>query len=82
MPSRLYSTFGIDLGIADEAHAAAQVVHDQQVVFPGRIDDLQEQHPLHPPHLGAIAVVDGRQQPLLESVAIQLANLFAAELDS
>ena len=70
----------IDLGIADQADAAAQLVHDQQVVLPGRIDDLQEQHPLHPPHLGPVAVLDGREQPLLQLLAVELADLVAGEL--
>ena len=34
---------GIDLGVAAEADAGAQVVHRQQVVFPGRVEDLQQQ---------------------------------------
>ena len=64
--------FWIDLGIADKANAAAEPIHDQQMIFPGRIDNLQKQHPLHPPHFRAIAIVDGRKQALLKRVAIEL----------
>ena len=32
---------GIDLSIADQPHTAPQAVHDEQMVLPGSIDDLQ-----------------------------------------
>ena len=79
-PFALVLDLRIDLSIAHQADTAAQAVHHQQVVFPGRIDDLQEEHPLHPPHFGAIAVVDGREEPLLERIAVELADFFAGEL--
>ena len=49
---------GIDLGITAEADAGLQVVHRQQMLFPGRIEDLQQQGPLHPPHFGPEVVFD------------------------
>ena len=52
---------GIDLGVAAQADAAAQVVHRQQVVFPGGVEQLQHQRPLHLPHFRAVAVLDGRR---------------------
>ena len=33
---------GIDLGVAAQTDAAAQVVHGQQVLFPPLVEDLQE----------------------------------------
>ena len=78
-PFALVLDLGIDLGIAHQADRAAQPIHHQQVVFPGRIDDLQQQHPLHPPHLGAVAIVHGIDQLLLQLVARQIGDLVGLE---
>ena len=52
-PLPLVLHLGIDLGVAAEAHACPQVIHRQQVVLPGVVEDLQEHRPLHPLHLVA-----------------------------
>ena len=53
----------IDLGVAAKAHARPQVVHRQEVVLPGVVEDLQEHRPLHPLHLVAGIVGLGVSPP-------------------
>ena len=58
-PLALVLDLGIDLGVAPQADAGAEVVHRQQVVFPGRVEELQHQRPLHLSHFGPEALLDG-----------------------
>ena len=71
---------GIDLGVAAQAHAGAQVVHRQQVVFPGRIENMQHQIAFQPAHLGAVAVFDGDFQAPFELFAIHSAQVLGRQV--
>ncbi len=51
------------------------MVHRQQMIFPGRVENLQHQRPLHPPHLGTEMIFDDRRQTILEMLAIEAGEL-------
>ena len=63
----------VDLRVAAEAHAAPQVVHREEVVLPGVVEDLEEHGPLHPPHLVPWGVATGVPLPAgLDEIGPQL----------
>ena len=65
----------IDLGVAAETDAGAQVVHREQMLFPVRVEDLEEQSPLHPPHFGAEVVFDNLRNFAFGCFAIETGQL-------
>ena len=66
----------VDLGVAAEAHAAPQVVHRQEMVLPGVVEDLEEHRPLHPLHLVAWGVPPGVPPPAdLDEIYPQLVEV-------
>src|SRR5262249_34294817 len=74
----------VDLAHPHHAHRLTQVVHRIQVVFPGRVELVQQEAPLHAPHLGPVTHVEGAphlvagllpgraDQPLLLHVQVQM----------
>ena len=51
------------------------MVHHQEVVFPGHVERLQDQRPLHPLHLRAEPVLDGGGQLVLEAFRLHADHL-------
>src|SRR6266542_3743234 len=49
----------VDLPHPHHAHCLAQMVHRIQVVLPRRVELVQQQAPLHAPHLGPVTHVEG-----------------------
>ena len=72
----------IDLRVADEADAGAQVVHRQQVLLPGVVEPLQQQAALQAAHLRPVAVVEGVPQHLPRLVLRHAGQRLGRDLDA
>ena len=54
------------------------MVHRQQVVFPHRVEHVQDDVALQPANFGAVAVFDGAVELLLQLLAVELGEKLLA----
>ena len=69
----------IKLGIAGETDRAAEMIHGEEVIFPGRIDDFQQNRSLQATHLGPVPLFYRTDHDPFQFRLIQLAKLVCGE---
>ncbi len=67
-PLALVLHLRVNLSVATQADARAEVIHRQEVILPGVVEDLQENGPLHPSHFATNSVIDRREHLPLDGV--------------